>query len=113
MAKSKYKWEVEPKPSGGYSSFQARSWPSMKTNDDNGYLLASIFHVDGNDYTASSPKNSGLRLKVRVYNYSDGIAKRKSSVSKDLFETIRDAKEWAKTFFKHHKDWVPRSEEVK
>lgn len=106
MAKAKFKWMVDAMPTGRYRSFQKRGWPSMVTNDEKCRLVASIIDVDGDGYVGHKSKSESLRLKVRVYNYSKGTTKRESAISKDIFRSTSEAKEWAANFFRHHSDWA-------
>lgn len=65
----KLKWKVDPKPTGRFSSFDARGWP--RAEDENGEIQAAI-HAEGIarvltiQYTPEKAKSNDLTLRVRV-----------------------------------------------
>ncbi len=69
MNKIKIKWKVDPKPTGQYSAFQHRSWPTASFNDNDGPAAAQILcSVDYTPERATSGEHP--ELKVLVADYS-------------------------------------------
>lgn len=61
----KYKWQVQPEPTGRYRSFETRGWPNAVTPDDG--LIA--FMVCTDEYKPSQVKignHAPIKIKVRV-----------------------------------------------
>lgn len=70
MATAKFKWVVEPKPTGPYSSFHHCGWPSAFYKNEQQNACAHIQCMD--EYSSARAKT--LRhapLIVRVAKYSD------------------------------------------
>lgn len=101
----KFIWVVSPQPTGRYRSFERRAWPecwSAKHTDRDACLIADIKELDGNAYYGSDAKRTDLRLKVKVFLYvidENGVRTRQTRISKDIFKSIAECKDFVKRYF--------------
>lgn len=107
-------WKIEPKPTGRFSSFQARGWPGATDEHDNSQ--ATIFRESSEgstgvlalQYTAAKAKEGNLNLRVRVRIDSapedvQRLGKWRWGTLKGAFSTLNEAKAAAAAYFERTK----------
>ena len=105
----KLKWKVMPQPTGPYKSFQPRGWPQAYYPDGN--IAGTITNTEGQRYSPYMVRdNSHAPLKVIVYDYSEGVQKRKHYSSKNTFATVNDAKDALARIIDQNPHFVPKEE---
>lgn len=103
MPVAKFRWKVEEAPSGSYSSFQARGWPSAiwKNKQD---LCGDIQCKD--DYTPFRAKSGQhAPLTVRVCDHS--IRPFKWRTLREQHATLAEAKAALAAFIEQHPEVMP------
>lgn len=100
----KYKWKVEPIPTGRYRSFERRGFPDAEYNDERGSPAASIDSSEDYEY---DPKIKIYKeLILRVADHSVTPWKWRKLVKR--FKTIQEAKDGFEIFIGHHPEFMPK-----
>lgn len=103
----KLKWKVEPIPTGRYSSFETRGWPSASWPC--GALAAMIYCQ--NEYVPrhlASGEHGPLTVKLCHHNHPDTPNSWKLFTLKVRPKLLSEAKELVQKFYETHPDWLPK-----
>ena len=102
----KLKWKIQPKPTGRFSSFVTRAWPSAE--DETGEARSCIYPegegITALRYTAENARctNIALRVRVRVQSKPEDVARRGPwywASLKKVFSNLAEAKAGAQAYF--------------
>jgi len=100
----KYKWKVDPKPTGRYSSFERRGFPHAHYNDEHESSAASIGSEEDYEY---DPKIKVYKsLILRIADHSVIPWKWRKIVKR--YTTIQDAKDGFERILKQHPEMMPK-----
>ncbi len=102
----KYKWKVQPKPTGRYSSFEHRGFPEAEY--ENGKIAALIICEDGY-YPKDVKVGNHKPLKLRVADHS--MIPFKWFTVKGEFKTLKEVKNKFDDFIKKYPYMMPKKEE--
>lgn len=106
MAKAKYKWKVDEAPTGPYSSFQCRGWPSAIYQNERQDLCADIQCKD--DYTPHRARSGQhAPLTLRICDHS--VTPFKWRTLKARYATLLDAKAALAVFIEAHSEVCPEN----
>jgi hypothetical protein len=100
------KWRVDPAPTGPWSSFQTRSWPSAEYSDGRpaGGMQCET------EYRPSDAKSGDHKpLKIFLIDYSkpNGNCSWTRTVFSKLAATLKEAKERLEEYIKRHPEVMP------
>lgn len=101
----KYKWKVQPAPTGRYRSFEKRGWPTA--DYENGRVAASIECED--DYRPQNAKEGKHSLlTVRIADHSTKPFTWKKITKR--FATLQEAKDAVDEIFKKYPEFLLKKE---
>jgi len=98
----KLKWRVQPEPTGPYSSFFVRGWPSAKFEDGR---TAAVIHCDDDYVPRNARTGNHGELTVRIAWWTaklDGRFTFEWRTLKKRVKTLPEAKELALAFFRKY-----------
>ena len=100
----KYKWKVDPNPTGRYRSFERRGFPHAYYNDEHESPAAFIGSDEDWEYV---PKQTTYKsLILRVADHSQTPWKWRKIVKR--YTTIQDAKDGFERILKQHPELAPK-----
>jgi len=100
----KYKWKVQSKPTGRYSSFEHRGFPEADYEDGR---VAALMVCEDEYYPADVKIGKHKPITLKVADYSVTPWKWRKLVNK--FKTVQDAKNTFERFLKQHPEFIPKS----
>jgi maltose-binding protein MalE len=96
----KYKWKVEPKPTGRYSSFDRRGWPSAETPSGEAIAILSC----ATEYIPSlvkSGKHEPITMRIRIRSQKNPTTWIWAKFT-EQFATLPDAKNALQRYLQAH-----------
>lgn len=101
-------WKVSEKPTGLYSSFQQRCWPTASFESNDGWPAAFLYCDD--DYRPKQVRtgeHGPITISVCHHQHPERGNSWKVFRLKAKGKTLDEAKALVDEFFKQHPDWLP------